>query len=121
MVTKEEKWGRDKLGVWDQQTQTLCVCVCVCVCVWARTLSCISHVPLFTPWTVAHQAHPLSMGFSTQEFWSGLPCPPPGDLPNPGIEPTSLMSPALTGGFFNTSSTWEAYIYVCVCVYVYVY
>ena len=39
-----------------------------------------------TPWTVAHQA-PLSMGFSRQEYWSGLPCPPPGDLPNPGIEP----------------------------------
>ena len=49
-----------------------------------------------TLWTIAHQA-PLSMGFSRQEYWSGLPCPPPGDLPNPGIEPTSLMSPALAG------------------------
>ena len=47
-----------------------------------------------TPWTVAHQA-PLSMGFSSQEYWSGLPFPPPGDLPNPGIEPASLISPAL--------------------------
>ena len=46
-----------------------------------------------TQWTAAHQA-PLSMGFSRQEYWSGLPCPPPGDLPNPGIESTSLMSPA---------------------------
>ena len=46
-----------------------------------------------TLWTVAHQA-PLFMGFSMQEYWSGLPCPPPGDLPDPGIEPTSLMSPA---------------------------
>ena len=45
-------------------------------------------------WTVAHQA-PLSMGFSRQEYWSGLPCPPPGDLPNPGTEPTSPVSPAL--------------------------
>ena len=60
-----------------------------------------------TLWTVALQA-PLSMGFSWQEYWSGLPCPPPGDLPNPGIEPTSLMSPALAGGFFTTSTTWEA-------------
>ncbi|CAN0491905.1 unnamed protein product [Rangifer tarandus platyrhynchus] len=51
---------------------------------------------------------PLSMGFSRQEYWSGLPCPPPGDLPNPGIEPASLMSPALAGGFFTTSATWEA-------------
>ena len=48
------------------------------------------------------------MGFSRQEFWSGLPFPPPGDLPDPGIEPTSLMSPALTGRFFTSSATWEA-------------
>ena len=51
-----------------------------------------------TPWTAAHQA-PLSMGFSRQEYWSGLPCPSPGDLPNPGFEPES---PALAGGFFTT-------------------
>ena len=47
-----------------------------------------------TPWTVALQA-PLSMGFSRQEYWSGLPFPPPGDLPGPGMEPASPMSPAL--------------------------
>ena len=52
----------------------------------------------------------LSMGFSKQEYWSGLPCPSPGDLPNPGIEPASLTSPALAGGFFTTSATWEAYL-----------
>ena len=70
-------------------------------------LSHFSHVRLFaTPWTVAHQAL-LSLGFSRQEHWSGLPCPPPGDLPNPGIEAASLMSPALAGGFFTTSATWE--------------
>ena len=58
-----------------------------------------SHVQLFvTPWTVAHQA--LSMGFSRQEYWSGLPFPPLGDLPDPGIEPASLKSPVLTGGLF---------------------
>jgi len=60
-----------------------------------------------TLWTVAHQA-PLSVGFSRQEYWNELPCPPPRDLPNPGIEPTSLTSPALAGGFFTTSTTWEA-------------
>ena len=55
-------------------------------------LSCFSRVQLCaTPWTVAQQA-PLSLGFSRQEYWSGLPCPPLGDLPNPGMEPTSLMS-----------------------------
>ena len=63
------------------------------MCVSSR----FSHVQLFAIlWTVAHQA-PLSMGFSRQEYWSGLPCPPPRDIPNPGIEPTSLMSPALAG------------------------
>jgi len=50
----------------------------------------------------------LSLGFSRQEYWSGLACPPPRDLSEPGIKPTSLMSPALTGGFFTTSTTWEA-------------
>ena len=59
----------------------------------------LSHVqPFVTPWTVACQA-PLSMGFSRQEFWSGLPFPTPGDLPDPGIEPTS---PMLAGAFFTT-------------------
>ena len=48
------------------------------------------------------------MGFSRQEYWSGLPCPPPGDLLYPGIESASLTSPALAGGFFTTSATWEA-------------
>ena len=72
-------------------------------------LSCFSHVRLCSiPCTVAHQA-PLSKGFSKQEYWSGLSCPPPGDLPNPGIEPASLMSPALAGGFLTTSATWEAH------------
>ena len=51
---------------------------------------------------------PLSMGFSRQEYWSGLPCPSPGDLPDAGIEPASLMSPDLAGKFFTTSATWEA-------------
>ena len=61
---------------------------------------------LVTLWTVAHQA-PLSMGFPRQECWSGLPCPPVGDLPDPGIKPKSLTSPALTDGFFAASTTWE--------------
>ena len=60
-----------------------------------------------TLWTVAHLA-PLSIGFSRQEYWSGLPSPPPGDLPKLGIELTSLVSPALAGEFFTTSTTWEA-------------
>ena len=75
----------------------------------ACVLSRFSHVRLFvTPWTVARQ-EPLSMGFSRQECWSWLPCPPPRDLPDPGFEHTSLRSPPLAGGFFTTSATWEAY------------
>ena len=70
-------------------------------------LSCFSHVQLFaTLWAVAHQA-PLSMGFSRQEYWSGLPFPPPGDLPNPGIKPMTPVFPALAGRFFTTSAAWE--------------
>ena len=77
------------------------------LCMHACVLSCFSHIQLFNIlWSVARQA-PLSMGFSRQEYWSGLPCPPPGDLPHPGMEPTS---PALAGGFFTTSATWEAHV-----------
>ena len=54
------------------------------------------------PWTIACQA-PLSMGFPRQKYWSGLPFPPPGDLPNKGIEPASLASPALAGKVFITA------------------
>ena len=53
---------------------------------------------------------PLSIGFSRQEYWSGLPCPPLGDLPHPGIKPMSFMSPALAGEVFTASATWEVQI-----------
>ena len=59
--------------------------------------------PPETPWTVAHKIPPF-MGFSRQEYWSELPFPPSGNLPNSGIEPTFLTSPALAGGFFTTST-----------------
>ena len=66
-------------------------------------LSCFSCVQLFaTPWTVAHQA-PLSVGLPRWEYWSGLPFPPLGDLPRPGIEP---KSPVLAGGFFKWSRSF---------------
>ena len=71
----------------------------------------LSHVQLFvTPWTVAPQT-PLSMGFSRQEYWSGLPFPPPGDLPDPGIELASPLSPALAGRFMMAviSIYWQIY------------
>ena len=59
---------------------------------------------------MTHQA-PLSVEFSRREYWSGLPCPPLGDLLDPGMEPSSLVSPALADEFFTSSATWEA-IYV---------
>ena len=78
------------------------------LCERACMLSLFSCVQLFAIlWTAAHQA-PLSVEFSWQEHWSGLPCLPPGDLPNPGIKFLSLMCPELAGGFFNTSVTLEA-------------
>ena len=76
------------------------------VCVWV--LSQFSRVRLFeTLWAVAHQT-PLFMGFSRQEYWNGLPFPPPGDPPHPGIELAYLPSPALAGRFFTTSVSQEA-------------
>ena len=72
------------------------MCLCAQLC-----------LTLLIPWTVAHQA-PLSMRFSRREYWSGLPCPPLVDLPDPEIELASLMSSALTGKYFTTSTTWEA-------------
>ena len=73
-----------------------------------------SCVQLFmTPWTAACQA-PLSMGSFRQGYWNELPCPPPRHLPNPGIKPVSLMSPALAGKFFTTDTTWEAPLYIVV-------
>ena len=74
-----------------------------CVCAWL--LSCVR---LFaTPWTIAHQA-PLSMGVSRQEYWSGLPCPPPGDLPNPGIKPRSpvLQADSLSSEPLGKFTVW---------------
>ena len=72
----------------------------------------LSHVqPLATPRTIAHQA-PLSMGFLRQEYWSRLPFTSPGDLPDPGIKPLSLKSPALAGGFFTTGVTWDVDIII---------
>ena len=91
----------------------------------------LSRVQLFaTSWTVAHRA-PLSMGFFRQEYWSGVPFPIPGDLPDPGIETVSPVSPALAGRLFTTvppgkpHSVIDTYIYehilsnTCTCIYVF--
>jgi len=78
------------------------------LCDLISLLSRFSHVQLFaTPWTVAHQV-PLSMGFPRQESWNALPFPPPGDLPDPGIEPRSPVSPAQAGMFFSSGPPRKA-------------
>ena len=87
-------------------------------CMHACMISHFSHVQVFvTLWTVAHQA-PLSMGFSRQEYWSGLPCPLPGDLPNAEIEPTALTCHALADKFLTISTNWEAHIIYCITLQV---
>ena len=74
-------------------------------CVCAQSLN---HVrPFAASWTMASQA-PLSLEFSKQDFWNGVPFSPPGNLPYPGVKPASLASPSLTGRFFTASTTWEA-------------
>ena len=79
-----------------------------------RSNCCVLHakflqscLTLATLWTVTCQA-PLSKGFSRQEYWSGFPCPTPGDLLDPGVKLASLRSPAMAGGFFINSNIWEA-------------
>ena len=81
-----------------QSTSSPLVCMC------AKLLQ--SCPTLCNPWTVARQAS-LSMGFSRQEYWSGLPCTPPGDIPDPKIELTSARSPVLASRFFTTSTIWQ--------------
>ena len=91
--------------LYDLKCFIFCVyCFLRIICTEMTITQSLSCVQLFvTPWTVTCQA-PLSMEFSKQKYWSGLPFLPPGDLPYPGIKPASLLSPAFTGGFFTTST-----------------
>ena len=85
----------------EQVMRTVFMLGCVCVCVWSLNQLCMSLCDLVT---LASQA-PLSMEFSRQKYWSGLPFPTPKDLPEPGIEPASFVSPALAGRFYSTVPT----------------
>ena len=76
-----------RVVLWEYKCVCMCVCVCVCVCVYAASLqSCFT---LYDPMDCIACQAPVSMGFSREEYWSGYPCPPAGDLPIPGIEPMS--------------------------------
>ena len=101
-------WITQPTGKWGLLTFVQCILTAEREVFLPVVVELLNHVQLFaTPWTVARQAL-LSLGFSRQEYWSGLAGPPPGDLSHPGIEPASLMSPALADGFFTTSAAWEA-------------
>ena len=93
LVLRGSGFSRETESIGDHLSVCLSPCLLIstlCVCT-----QLLSHVWLFeTLWSVTHPT-PLSMGFSRQEYWTGLPCPPPGDLPDPGIEPASPESPAL--------------------------
>ena len=95
----------------------MCVCVCVCIYTYIETYECVclcarAYVQLLAnPWNAVHQA-PLSIELSRQEHWSGFPFPTPGDIPDPGIQPESMASPALVSRFFTNSATWESHIYL---------
>ena len=107
---KEKKWHAvsriTELSWYQPRSHHPChnVITWVCVYVYAKLLQ--SCPTLCNPWTVSCQT-PQAMGFSRQGYWSGLPFPPPGDLPDLGIKLAYPVSPALAGGFFTTSSTWE--------------
>ena len=103
----------EKLFFKEIEHAQLFICVYLMFCSGTEGGTCLlakllqSCLTLCTPCSVSHQAL-LSMGFFRQEYWRGLPCLPPGDLPKPGIEPVSLISPALAGRLLSASTTWEA-------------
>ena len=107
-LSPPQPWSqRHSLKSWDLQGTTPAHATGNKPTMYAFMLSCFSCVQLFvTSWTIAQA--PLSMGFSRQECWSGLPCPPPGDLPDPGMEHEPPVSPALQAGSFTPEPLGEA-------------
>ena len=93
---ENEREGIVESNISDMQVYIACVYVNHFICVQLFVTLC----------SVAHPA-PLSIGFSRQEYWSGLPCPPPGDLQDPGVKPSSLTFPRNVGRFFTTSIIWK--------------
>ena len=92
-----EGWLKQPTMIRNCACSRVRICDMIDECLCAQSLSCSDS--FMTSWTIAHQA-PLSIGFSRQEYWSGLSFPPPGDFPDPGIEPTSPASSTLRGRFF---------------------
>ena len=104
---------------------TIIIYICVCVCVRARVRACAHVLSRFsrvwlsvTPWTIAHQAS-LSMGFPMQEYWSGLPFPTTGDLPDPGIEPTSSASAVGSSPLSHQEHSLSLSLSIYIYIYIY--
>ena len=108
LIRQQNRWWLKVSLLKSYWPKTLC-CATMVVAVWVAQ-SCLTFA---TPWTGALQPPP-SMGFSRQEYWSGLPFPPPGDPPDSGIKPTSLTSSALADRFFTTRTSWEAHHTSCI-------
>ena len=109
-ILSTQNQEKTKLCSLSQSSHTyLCMCIYACA---VAIIKWLSHVWLFaTPWTVAHQAAlSMSTGFSREEHWSRLPFPPPGDLLEPGIEPTS---PSLAGGHAHKHTSIYTHVYIC--------
>ena len=109
IIWKDLKLKYVYVSVW-------CVCMCVCVCVCVCVLSCVT----LCDTKDGSPPGSLSIEFPRQEYWSGLPFPTPGDLPNPGIKPTSLVPPALAGRFFTTV-THDTCIYIYIYIWKYIF
>ena len=104
----EITFGIKKVGLWFQTCYQKRVCVCVCI-KYMCMLRANSLQPCLTLCDPMDCSSPgSSVGFSRQEYWNGLPTPPPRDLPRAGIEPASLLSPALAARFLSSSASWEA-------------
>ena len=107
------QWLHETIPIMNLNLSIYHACVCLSECLCA--LNCLDF--FVTLWTVAHQAL-LSMGVSRQEYWSGLPCPPTGDLPDPGIKP---KSPVLASRIFTTEPPGRPYLLVYLSVYLWIY
>ena len=106
------KWHVVNDAFPDRSMRWQCLALAIHVHLACMYVKLLQSFQLFiTLCTIAGQA-PLSMGFSRQEYWSGLPCPPPGNLPGSGVKPTSLVSPMLAARFFTISATQEAPLFI---------
>ena len=108
VLDSQQNWVENRILIGPLAPSHVHICIHVYICMQTKLLQFCP--ALYDPMDCSLSGSSV-MEFSRQEYWSGLPFPPPGDLPDPGIEPMCLMSPVLAGGFFTTSTIWEAYLH----------